>query len=451
MQKRIFSVILAIIMLFCITLPAFAFTPTGFEVHAEAGILMSYDTGEVIYEKNSTLKRNTASLVMLMSSLVIAENCEDLDAYICEMTLGVKKRYLGTGLAVMNMQIGGKYTVREMLNLALIGSYSDALYLAAITVFGDEGECIGKMKQKAAELGMKDTVFTDLNGLDDSQYSTAYDMALLFKAVYSNGALAEIIGTRSYTLSANSYREKATENYKDISFSNTCMILNPQSPQYYSSIVKAGKTGSMSAAGRCIATLANYEGGNYICVLLGEPTTNITDENGKTVRPDFHDTKNLYNWIINGFSYRVVVSKGDIISEIPVSLSSGNQYITLAAAESLFATLPNSSDNSTVEFKCSYKNAEQKAPIKAGEVLGFAEVYYGGKLIGNVDLVATSDVESSFFAVLGNAIKKVLTSTWFIAFSAALGGMILIFVTVIVVINIRRRLKRNKKVHKNNY
>lgn len=450
MLKRIFCLIFAIIIFSVTTLSICAFTPSGFDVSAKHGILISYDTGETIYEKDADTPVNFASLSMVMSALVIAEKCEDLDAYTCEMTLEVKKRYLGTGLAVINLTRGGKYSVRELLTLALVGSYSDALYLAAISVFGDEATCIMAMNDKAAALGMTNTVFADLNGLSEQQFSTARELAVLFKEAYTNTDIAEMLSTRSYTLKANEHRQTANEKFTEVSFSNTCMIINPQTAHFYNK-VKAGKTGSMTASGRCIATLANHEGNSYICVLLGEPTKNITSKEGKSVRPDFYDTKNLYNWVINDFAYREVVKKGDIITEVEVGLSKGNQYLTLCAADGLYATLPKKSDNSTVTYNFIMEKEEINAPISQGEKLGVAEVYYSGEFIGKVDLVATNSIESSFWATLGNAFGRVVKSRWFTVFASVLGGMIGIVLVVIIVIFLRNRAIKAKKVHKNNY
>lgn len=450
MVKRIFCLIFAIIIFLITTLSVSAFTPTGFEVSAKNGILISYDTGESIYEKDADQPVNFASLSMVMSALVIAEKCEDLDAYSCEMTLDVKKRYLGTGLAVINLWRGGKYSVRELLSLALVGSYSDALYLAAISVFGDEASCIMAMNERAVSLGLENTVFADLNGLSDQQFSTARELAILFKEAYTNPDIAEIMSTRSYTLKANEHREKANENFTEVSFSNTCMIINPQTAHFYNK-VKAGKTGSMTASGRCIVSLANFEGNSYICVLLGEPTTNIINKDGKTVRPDFYDTKSLYEWVINDFTYREVVKKGDIITEVDVALSKDNQYLTLAALTGLYATLPKNSDNSTVTYNFIMDKQEITAPITEGEKLGVAEVYYSGELIGTIELVATNSIEASFFAVLGNSFSKMFKSRWFKVFATVLGIMTGLVLLIVGIVHTRRQVVRSKKVHKNNY
>lgn len=450
MLKRIFCLIFAIIIFSVSTLSVCAFTPSGFEVNAKNGILISYDTGESIFEKDADTPVNFASLSMVMSALVIAEKCDDLDSYSCEMTLDVKKRYLGTGLAVINLVRGGKYSVRELLSLALVGSYSDALYLAAISVFGDEASCIMAMNEKASQLGMQNTVFADLNGLSEQQFSTARELAILFRAAYTNANIAEMLSTRSYTLSANEYREKANEKFESVSFSNTCMIINPQTAHFYNK-VKAGKTGSMTASGRCIASIAVHEGNSYICVLLGAPTSNITTKEGKSVRPDFYDTKNLYNWVINDFAYREVVKQGDIITEVAVGLSKGNQYLTLSAADGLYATLPKNSDNSTVTYNFIMDKEQINAPITQGEKLGKAEVYYSGELIGSIDLIATNSVEASFWATLGSAFSKVFGSRWFKVFSAVVGIMIAVVLICIIILYVRRLIIRSKKVHKDNY
>ena len=450
MPKKIICFFIALLTAITVVMPANAFTPSGFEVKAANAVVASYDTGEYIFNKNGDGTANIAALNMVMSALVIAEKCEDLDAYNAEMTLGIKKQFLGTGLAVMNLKIGGKYSVRELLSLALIGTYSDAMYLAAVTVFGDVGSCITAMNEKAAALGMTNTVFTDVNGFDSTQYSTAKEVSVMFRAACENSAIKEIMSTRKYTLSPNDYRETATNNQKQVSFSNSCMIINPATVHYYNKI-KAGKTGTTDAAGRCIVTLAEESGVRYICVLLGEPVTKEKDKNGNTVRYDFRDTKALAGWALSSFSYRAVVQKGDIVGEAPCGLSNDTDRISAAAAGDLYATLPVTSDNSTMKFNCKYNKEKFNAPIKAGESMGTAEVLYGGEVIGTVDLVAATDVESSMMLVIKNAFGSVLGSKWFKSLLLVAAAIAAAFILTVIIINVSNKVKRSKKVHKDDY
>ena len=451
MLKKIFCIFIAFLLVVGGSMTAFAFTPTDFKVSAKAGLVVTYDTNEYIYDKNSEQKLNITALSFVMSGLVIAEKCPDLDAYSAEMTLEVKKRYLGTGLKVIEMKIGGKYTVRELISLALIGSYSDAMYLAAITVFGSEGDCVNAMNQKAAELGMADTVFVDLNGFEASQYSTARDVAKMFKAACENSVIKEIMSTRKYTLSKNEYREKATGNFDSVSFSNSCMIINPGTVHFYNKVV-AGKSGTTDAAGRCIVTLGEEKGNRYICVLLGEPQTTDRDQNGNTIRYDFIDTKNLIGWAISNFSYRMVLSKGDIIASVPIRLASDIDSITVAAASDLYATLPKSTDNSTLDLtRCHYKEENFRAPIEAGESLGYLEVYFADEKIGEVELVAAIGADVSVWLVIEDAVVSVITSKWFTALVLIILALVVSFILTLLIMNLRRKIKRSKKVHKDKF
>lgn len=450
MLKKIFSVFFAILLTGSSVLCASAFTASGFEISAGNAVLVTYDTDEVIFDKQGSEPVNISALNIVMSSLVIAEHCEDLDAYSAEMTREVKKALLGTGLAVMNLKIGEKYSVRELLSLGLIGTYSDAMYLAATHIFGSVNACVDAMNERAAQLGLEDTVFTDINGFEASQYSTARELAVIFKAACENSVIKEIMSTRKYTLSASGGRATATETLSEISFSNSCMLLNPATVHYYNKIV-AGKTGTTDVAGRCIVTLSEEKGVRYICVLLGEPVTKEKDENGNTVRYDFRDTKNLVNWALTGFSYKEVVSVGDIISEVPCLLSDDTDRISVAAGTGLYATLPIKSDSSTLEFKCSFDKEEYKAPISSGDPMGTAEVLYGGEVIGTISLVAATDAEKSTIQSIKQLFLSIVTSKAFKSIVLVIAAIIVAFVITIIVINTSRHIRRSKKVHKDNY
>ncbi len=451
MIKKIICIFAVFVLIFSSSFSAAAFTPTDFKVTAKAGLVMTYDTNEYIYDKDGDQKLNIAALSFIMSSMVIAENCPNLDEYSATMTKEVRRRYLGTGLAVMNLKIGGKYSVRELISLGLIGSYSDAVYLAAITVFGSEGECVNAMNKKAAELGMEDTVFVDLNGLDSSQYSTARDVAKMFKAACENSVIKKIMSERKYTLSKNEYRETATDTLDSVSFSNSCMLINPITVHFYNKIV-AGKTGTTDAAGRCIVTLSEEKGNKFITVLLGEPQTNERDQNGNTVRYDFIDTKNLTNWAISKFSYRVVVSKGDIISSVPITAASDLDRLTVAAKDDLYATLPKSSDNSTLDLsRCHYNRESFRAPIDAGTDVGYVEVYFAGEKIGEIGLVAAIDAEVSIWLLIKDAFTSVITSKWFTVLVLIVLAIITALILTVAIMKIKRKIKRSKKVHKDKY
>lgn len=448
MKKRIFSFFLVLVIGTLSVLPVSAFTPSGFEVSAKSALMTVFTTGEVLYEKEADTPLPCSSLTMLMAALVIKQNCADLDGYDAEMNSSVRRAYWGTGLPVLDLRQGGRYSIRELLSVALVGSYHDALLLAAETVFGNEDACLGAMNEKAAALGMKNTAFSDICGHNTDGYTTARDMSTLLHTVYSDSVLRDIISTKKYTLEANEYRDKATEKLSGVSFSNTCLNISPATVQYYRN-AKAGKSGGNEVAGRCLACYLEADGLGYLCILLGEPLNAGKDANGNTVRKDFRDAKSLTEWAAANFSYRQVLAAGDLVVELPVKYSKDNDFVALAAKTDLFATLPKQSDNSTITYRYSFDEKQAvPAPIEAGDEFGKATVLYGGQAVGEVALVAIADVEASFFLRLGGAAKTLFKNKFFLLFVGIVGAVIVLMLAWIVLVNTRRKIKRSKKVHK---
>lgn len=451
MLKRIFSLFLCILLTGLLVLPAAAFTPTGVEIHAAQAIVVNYDTGEVLFDQDADTPVPAAYLTMLMSSLVIAERCDDFDAYTCEMTNAVRKSVLGTGAPVMELLVGGKYSVRELLSLALIGSYCDAVNLAAVSVFGDTGRCVAAMNEKAAALGMTGTVFADVSGISESNRTTARDLSVLFRAAYSVSLLGELLSARRYTLKPNAAREnKASKRHTEISFSNTCMIICPITV-HFESIAKAGKAGTTDAAGRCVATLCEKGGARYVIVLLGEPNTKEKDKNGNTMRYDFRDTKALGDWAINEFSYTEVLKKGDILPfDVPVKNSAETDRLLAAANETLYATLPKNYDGSTVTYDFHLLQEIFRAPVAVGDELGTVDVKYGDQIIGSVSVTSMTEAPANLFYEIWDAVVSVWDA-WFKYVALGVLALIFVFLIVVVGMNTRRQVVRSKKVHKDRY
>ena len=83
--------------------------------------------------------------------------------------------------------------------------------------------------------------------------------------------------------------------------------------------------------------------------------------------------------------------------------------------------------------------------------MGTAEVLYGGEVIGTVDLVAATDVESSMMLVIKNAFGSVLGSKWFKSLLLVAAAIAAAFILTVIIINVSNKVKRSKKVHKDDY
>ena len=172
--------------LFFFPLQCNAYTDT-----AHSSIVMDVDSGRILYQKNSHDVRLIASITKIMTCIIVLENA-DLDK-----TVVVGDEVLSMYGTSIYLEVGEKITIHDLLYGLMLRSGNDAAMVLATQTLGEE-VFIQKMNEKAQELKMKDTVFSNPHGLDEKSknYSTAYDMALLGRYAYQNKEYRKIISTK---------------------------------------------------------------------------------------------------------------------------------------------------------------------------------------------------------------------------------------------------------------
>jgi len=432
MVKRIFSVIFTIFLAFSVFIGALsvdAYEVTGFEITANAGMLISMDTGEILYENNADKKIYPASITKIMTAILMIENEKfDPDAKIA-MTEEVLTMILGTGSVVSNLRAGEEITQRDLLYYVLMSSAGDCTYLAAIHYSGSVKAFVADMNAKAKELGLKNTHYVNPIGLhDDEHYTTVKDIYTLAKYALQNPTFKEVCETPRYTVPATNYSGARTLSSTNFLMDNTT--------NYYYQYAKGVKTGFTDEAGRCLVSTASYDGYKYMCIVMGCPGN---------LKNHFTESTELYRWAFNNFSFKEVAKSEEPVCEMPVELSMDTDFVPLYFKEPFVSILPNDADDSTIVIK-PHLNAESiKAPVKKGTVLGTADVIFAEKVIGNVELVAGIDVESSKILEIVETAKKVVTSKYMKFVYVVIIVVICGFILICIIMNVSHRKKRKVK------
>lgn len=434
MKKRIISFIFTILV--CLTyvfspLTASAYEVTGVEISANAGLLASLDTGEILYSKNISEKIYPASITKIMTAVIILESgLYNPDARIT-MTQEILDMTLGTGSAVSNLVAGEEITHKDLLHLVLMVSYGDCTLLAAQTFGGSIDGFIEKMNEKAVELGLSGTNYTDPSGLhNENEYTTVEDIYTLTLYALKNETFKAVCETSRYAMPATNMSGPRT-----ISTTN---LMQDNTTAFYYQYAKGVKTGYTDQAGRCLVSTASYNGYNYICILMGCP-------NSLEKRYEFTTSANLYRWAFNNFSFKEVANSENPVCEIPVNLSLDTDFVPLYIEKGFIAVLPNEADQSTVIIDTHLKSESVNAPIKKGDVLGTADIIYAEEVIGTVNLVAGNDVEASKMLVVWDVIKRTLTSVYVKLLLAIAVIAVIIFIILCIRLNINRLRKRRVK------
>lgn len=199
--KRFCSLFLLLTLCLSLLVPAGALSVDEMEVAAVSAILVEGETGEVLFEQNSTARRAPASLTKVMTAMLVIEKI-DRGELGAEQTITVSPTAL-EGLAAdgstQNIKAGEEMSLKDLLYCTLVASANEACNILAETVSGSVDSFVALMNQRAAELGMEGTHYANPHGLHDpDHYTTAYDLWLLAREAMTHPLFRQIVSTVDY-------------------------------------------------------------------------------------------------------------------------------------------------------------------------------------------------------------------------------------------------------------
>jgi len=239
------------------------------DLHAAAAIIYNPETNQVLWESNSQSKRSIASITKVMTATVFVESDPDLSQRVTVDRSDVRNAsttYLRTNDVI---------TTGDLLHLLLIASDNAAArVLARVSPWGSGG-FIARMNEKTIELGLSNTTYTDPSGLEAQNMSSAYDMARLIAYAASDERISSVMRLPEYTVQTNR---------RSFTIQSTNQILRKGDID-----VRGGKTGFISQAGYCLATLLQIPDVNQqvAVVVLG----------ARSNAGRFTETRNLFQWL----------------------------------------------------------------------------------------------------------------------------------------------------------
>lgn len=242
-------------------------------VQAEAGIVIDADSGAVLYGQNIHTAFRPASITKLLTALVVLEHCE-LDEMVEYSATAINSVEAGSG-DKLSLRPGDELSVRDSLYALLLASVNQCANGLAEHTAGSIQAFVGMMNEKVAELGLTDSHFDNPSGLNgDTQYVTAYDMAMIARAAYANEELLKISSTISYKIGPVALFPEG----QSIKHSHRLVYTTDPSNQFYCPDAIAGKTGYLLAAGNTLVTYGERDGRHVISVILkGKPTQYFLD------------------------------------------------------------------------------------------------------------------------------------------------------------------------------
>ncbi|MBQ7874327.1 MAG: D-alanyl-D-alanine carboxypeptidase [Oscillospiraceae bacterium] len=369
-MKKLISIMLALLLAFSAGTAAFA-AGSGITISAKSAILIERSTGRVLFEYEADTPMPPASITKIMTLLLVMEAIES-GKLTMETEVTASEHACSMGGSQIWLEPGEVFTVHELLKAAAIASANDACAALAEAVSGTEEAFVELMNQRAAELGMKNTVFKNCTGLDaEGHVSTARDIAIMSAELLSHEKIKEYS-----TVWMDSLRNGETE------LTNTNRLV-----RFYKGCTGL-KTGSTDEAGCCLAASAERDGMELISVTLGSPNT---DER-------FAAGRKLLDYGFANFAVVKPEPPAEQISGIPVTHGTADSVMPVFDTPKTFL-LPKGQEGQ-IEQKVTLPESLE-APVEKGQIIGKVTVSLNGGEIGEYNILAGEGAEKmSFFAAL---------------------------------------------------
>ena len=243
------------------------------DVRAAAAIVFDPQTNAVLWEQNAHAVRSVASLTKLMTALTFVADEPDLNQVVAVTSTDMR------AASTTYIRSGDRISYRDLLHLALIASDNAAARVLARTSEGGTAGFVKRMNEMAASLGLTNSIYVDPSGLDAGNMASAYDTSHLIAFASADPVLGPIVRTQEYT---------AQTKTRAIPIHSTNRLLGDSLLATGMDVV-GGKTGFISKAGYCLATLLRMPQGPQIAVVVLGATNS-------TVR--FWEARHLFNWVV---------------------------------------------------------------------------------------------------------------------------------------------------------
>ncbi|MDX5335074.1 MAG: D-alanyl-D-alanine carboxypeptidase [Marinobacter sp.] len=352
-----------------------ALIPSPPQIAGSSWVLKDPLSGRVIMEHNSHERLPPASLTKMMTAYIVERELDEGRISMTDM-VPISVKAWRTGGSRTFVREGTQVSVEDLLKGVIIQSGNDASVALAEFVAGSEDAFVDIMNQQARQLGMNNTNFENSTGLPHpNQYSTAYDLALLAKAII----------------------EDYPENYplyavKSFTYNNIRQP-NRNSLLWRDESVDGLKTGHTEEAGYCLVASAKRDNTRLIAAVMGASSAEVRAR----------EVQKMLNYGFRYYETERLFRAGQELVDAKVWGGKSDQ-ISVGLAEDVFVTIPRGARDkleSTVDL-----DSVIKAPIKVGDELGRIQVMLDGEVLVDQPALALTDVQQgSVFKRLWDAVK----------------------------------------------
>lgn len=390
-MKKLLSIVLVAIIAFSFGVIAYATestqkeelkqiydNPAGLEITAASAMLIEAKTGTVLYYKNEQEKRSPASVTKIMTLLLVCEALTEEKIKPDDMVL-VSAYAASMGGSQVFLEEGESFTVEELIKCTVIASANDAAVALAELISGNEGNFVAEMNKRAVELGMKNTTFENVTGLDDTtknHLTSAEDIAIMSRELLKHDIILKYSSLWQDSIRNGEFT--LTNTNRLVRFYDGCNGL---------------KTGSTDKAGFCISASAKRDNMQLIAVIMGADSRDIRNAEARAL-------------LDYGFSNFALYEKEERRLE-NVRVKGGVSDSTPVYAEAFSLVVKRGDIKKIEEF---YEIPETvSAPLTKGEGIGKITFKIADQVLGESNICVEEDVvRINFFTLLKKIIKNVL-------------------------------------------
>lgn len=347
-------------------------------ITAPSAVLMETSSGKILFEKNPHEQRPCASITKVMTMLLV---CEAIDngKLSLDDTITASAHAASMGGSDIWLEEGETMSADDMIKATVVASANDAAVALAEHLCGSEEVFVEKMNEKASQLGMKDTVFKNCNGLDeDGHITSAYDVAVMSRELMKHEMIFD-------------YTSIWLDNLRD---GKTQIVNTNKLLKTYNGITGL-KTGTTNDAGCCMSALAKRGDMSLVAVVLG-------CNSGKE---RFSDAAALLDYGFANFSVTQLKAPEDLPKTIKVE--NGMQGNIGIGCDVNASIVLDKNSSSKIVSKIDLPESIE-APVVSGQKLGTVTYSLDGIAVKSFEITALQDAEkisfASVFSVLLNSI-----------------------------------------------
>ena len=371
--KKNISILLAVVILL-LSLPMSVGAVSDSDLTAPSAILVDSENFNILYEKNSHEQRSVASITKVMTVLLIMEDIEKGKISLTD-TVTDSAHAASMGGSDIWLEEGEQMSLDDMLKATLVASANDAAVALAEYTEGSEEAFVKRMNSRAKELGMKDTVFKNCNGLDEEGHiSSAYDVALMSAELIKHTKVFDY-----------------TSIWLDFLRDGKTQIVNTNKLLKSYNGITGLKTGTTDDAGSCISATAKRDGLSLIAVVLGSDSG--TDR--------FKDASILLDYGFNNYS--VIIPKEKKLPKVKVNKGMESEVEVYSNPPK--SVLVSKGSDSEIIVKVDLPK-KIDAPVEKDKKIGEITYSVNNKVVQKTDIRCKKSVEECSF---GNSFRYLLS------------------------------------------